>query len=516
MSKTNIDDEILMAFSKNSLQKVSELNGITNVMLREGPKPEFFDAIHRATTAIKSFALTCQQNDIVNFISAKIEPEYDNLRLNKQKINDEFKNSIKEKITELKGLITQVVKSDNKGNTNTVEPIEIENNASHTLFTAIGQLSVWSFHELMNALAKVHGYTEFLEDIAELMNSDTEQAKKDLKGIQEKLTTNVNHMSGIINRIRSLRGKTKIVIKEHNIRSVIKNIQDMTQQPPKTLNWSSLHIPSVDVKFDQIIFEQIWVHLWKLLEEWRTAGTTTLSVCYGHYEKNNKAVDENFKNLLSLYIWLEPNNKDKIDPLSIKYFKETPRPDLAYVFHYTSKIAERISANITSGKTDNGIIVFCITIPCGEIHVAQSETGNSIPQPLHILKMKDNDKPLKNILIIDDEKDLRTILSLKISKMGYGVFTAENIEQANSIINNKKIHLIISDLFLNNESGLDLLKNLNSTSSKIPFMFISGANEDDIPRSLLDILSKYSKAFLTKPIPTNVLKETLEKILPLD
>jgi hypothetical protein len=47
-------------------------------------------------------------------------------------------------------------------------------------------------------------------------------------------------------------------------------------------------------------------------------------------------------------------------------------------------------------------------------------------------------------------------------------------------------------------------------------MFISGANEDDIPRSLLDILSKYSKAFLTKPIPTNVLKETLEKILPLD
>ena len=36
---------------------------------------------------------------------------------------------------------------------------------AYALLTSIGQLSVWSFHELMNNLAKAHGYAEMLEDI---------------------------------------------------------------------------------------------------------------------------------------------------------------------------------------------------------------------------------------------------------------------------------------------------------------------------------------------------------------
>ena len=44
----------------------------------------------------------------------------------------------------------------------------------------------------------------------------------------------------------------------------------------------------------------------------------------------------------------------------------------------------------------------------------------------------------KTILIIDDEKDLRTILSLKVNKMGYNVFVAENITEAINFLDNKK------------------------------------------------------------------------------
>jgi DNA-binding NtrC family response regulator len=129
--------------------------------------------------------------------------------------------------------------------------------------------------------------------------------------------------------------------------------------------------------------------------------------------------------------------------------------------------------------------------------------------------MKQQDKAVKNVLILDDEKDLRTILSLKINKMGYAVSVAENIAEANKILDSKHIDLIISDLFLGQESGLDLLKTLSINAPKIPFIFITGASEDDISKPILDILAKYSKAFLTKPIATQLLKETLEKIIPL-
>ena len=512
MGNSVTDKEILYAFTKNSSQKVLELNGVANVLLKEGAKPEFFDAIYRATSAIKAFASTCHQNQIADFISANIEPHFDSIRLENLDITDDMKKNIKEKISELKEMIKNVVKEEN-----VPEATEIakEEENVHTLLTSIGQLSVWSFHELMNALAKVHGYTEMLEDIYQQLPESSPQIKSDLRTIQEKLISNTSHMTGIINRIRSLRGKTKINIKEHNIRDIIKNIQELTQQPPKSLNWSSLHIPSVNVQFDQVIFEQIWVHLWKLLGEWQSPGTLVQSMCFGKIDVDKVTNNQKFKNKLSIYIWLEPNGTVKFDPTALQYMKQTPQADLAYVFYFTSKIAKRISAEVTCAKSPYGGVIFCITIPCGELIMTVSETGNVIPQPLHILKTRQQDKPLRNVLILDDEKDLRTILSLKINKMGYGVSVAGTIAEANAILDSKEIHLIISDLFLTQESGLDLLKSLSINAPEIPFIFITGANEDDISKPILDILAKYAKGFLTKPIQTQLLKETLEKIIPL-
>lgn len=513
MANIVTDKEILLAFVKNATQKTLELNGIATVLLKEGAKPEFFDAIARTTSAIKAFALTCNQNQISDFISSKIDPEFDSIRLENLSITDDMKKNIKDKIVLLKDMIKNVIKEETQPESPEV-PKE-EEDSLHSLLTSIGQLSVWSFHELMNSLAKVHGYTEMLEDIYQQIPDTTPQLKSDLRTIQEKLISNTSHMTGIINRIRSLRGKTKINIKEHNIRDVIKNIQDLTQQPPKSLNWTSLHIPSVHVQFDQIIFEQIWVHLWKLLGEWQSPGTLAQSMCYGKIDLSKSANNPKFKNNLSVFIWLEPNGTAKFDPTSLEYAKQTPQADLAYVFHFTSKIAKRISAEVECAKTPYGGVIFCITISCGDILSSVSETGNQIPQPLHISKMKQQDKASKNILILDDEKDLRTILSLKINKMGYSVCVAENIAEANKILDSKEIDLIISDLFLGQESGLDLLKTLSINAPKIPFIFITGASEDDISKPILDILAKYSKAFLTKPIATQLLKETLEKIIPL-
>ncbi|KAB8036769.1 response regulator [Silvanigrella paludirubra] len=513
MTNTVTDKEILLAFIKNATQKVQELNGVATVLLKEGARPELFDAIARSTSAIKSFASTCHQNHISDFITSKLDSEFDHIRLQNLSITEEIKKNVKENITVLKDLIKNVLKEESPQET---EVSKEDDDTFHSLLTSIGQLSVWSFHELMNALAKVHGYTEMLEDINQQIPDTTPQLKSDLKTIQEKLIYNTSHMTGIINRIRSLRGKTKINIKEHNIRDVIKNIQDLTQQPPKSLNWSSLHIPSVNVQFDQIIFEQIWVHLWKLLGEWQIPGTLVQSMCFGKIDLNKSTNNPKFKNNLTIYIWLEPNGTVKFDPTTLQYSTQTPQPDLAYVFHYTSKIAKRISAEVNCAKTAYNGVIFSITIPCGDINLSVSEsTGNQIPQPLHILKMKQQDKAVKNVLILDDEKDLRTILSLKINKMGYAVSVAENIAEANKILDSKHIDLIISDLFLGQESGLDLLKTLSINAPKIPFIFITGASEDDISKPILDILAKYSKAFLTKPIATQLLKETLDKIIPL-
>lgn len=514
MEKIISDKEIINTFTKNTLEKIFELNGIVNVLLKEGKKPEFFDAIQRIITSIKYFSLTCNQINIINYITSNIEPDINVIRIEQTDISDEVKKNLKNNISYLKEMINNINKSDllNLPSDITIESI----NNTHSLLTSIGQLSVWSFHDLMNSLAKIHGYTEFLDDIYQKIPDSENEIKKDLRTIQEKLISNVSNMTGIINRIRSLRGKTKIDIKEYSIINVINNIQENTQQPPKTMLWSANNIPNVNVEIDRIIFEQIWVHLWKLLEEWQIPGTLIQSNCFGEIQFDKNSSNQKFKNLLHIYIWNEINGSQKFEPTSLQYSSHTPQADLAFIFQNTSIMAKKTSINIKCAKALNNSIVFNISIPCNNVNDTIIEQKKSVINQFQSIKtQQESNKSSKNVLLLDDDTDLRTILSLKLIKMGYNVSLAENLTEAHIILDTKEINLVISDIFLVRETGIELLKNLCINSPEIPFIFITGANEDDISKPILDILSKYSKAFLTKPIQTQTLKEVLDKIIPL-
>ncbi len=509
------DNEILRAFVTNSKQKIQELNGVATILMKEGPKPEFFDAIYRASSAIKNFAATCNQNQIVYYIVSVIDVQFNQLRLERKEITETVKHEIKENIQNLKDMI---LKLSNDNSTKEAEDESYKDIGENQLemFVAIGQLSVWSFHDMMNAFAKIHGYTELLDDIVQHIPKTFSQVHSELHVVKEKLISNTEYMTGIINRIRSLRGKTKLIMKEHNIRSIVQKIQDLTQQPRKTLQWSTLQIPSVNVQVDYIIFEQMWVHLWRLLAEWQIPGKSLQSLCLGKIEKNKYPGNPKFKNQLNLYIWLESNDISKLNPEEINFNNKTEHSDIANIFLYTAKTAERIQCEVLYGKTSEGVPLFKISLTCDDIlHAVSEATGNTVPQPLHATDENKNLVPLKYVLIVDDEKDLRSILSLKISKLGYGVCAASTIQEARELTKQKDIKLILSDLYLNNESGIELMKEFKQSFPSTPFIFITGADADDIPNSIMEIMTKYSSGFLAKPISNQTLKDMLDKNLPL-
>ncbi|KAB8027965.1 response regulator [Fluviispira multicolorata] len=515
MSENLSENEIIHAFVINAKQKIQELNGVATVLMKEGAKPEFFDAIYRASTSIKNFASTCNQNQIVYFIVSVIDAQFNRIRLEKKEITDTEKLEIKENIKTLREMVLKLVNEMPTKETAIVTSDETNENQLELLAT-IGQLSVWSFHEMMNAFAKVHGYTELLDDIAQHIPKTFTQVHSEMHVVQGKLIANTEYMTGIMNRIRSLRGKTKITLKDFNIRSLVQRIQDLTQQPRKTLQWSALQIPSVNIQVDHIIFEQMWVHLWKLLSEWQTPNKNIQSMCLGKIEKNKNPNNPKYKNQLNLYIWIEPNSDSRINPEALTYTDKTEHTDIANVFHYTAKTAARIQCEASYGKSNEGSPVFKISLACDDILHAISEiTGNAVPQPLHLTEENKINAPLKYVLIVDDEKDLRAILSIKISKLGYGVCAASSIQEARDISKQKEIKLILSDLFLNNESGIELMKEFKLNFPTVPFIFITGADEDDIPNSIMEIMMKYTSGFLPKPISNQTLKEILDKNLPL-
>ena len=79
-----------------------------------------------------------------------------------------------------------------------------------------------------------------------------------------------------------------------------------------------------------------------------------------------------------------------------------------------------------------------------------------------------------NILIVDDEKNIREGLKKAIDMDGYNSFVAENGEQALSIIETMHIDLVITDLKMPIMSGEKLLKKIRTNHSNLPVIILTG------------------------------------------
>jgi len=75
-----------------------------------------------------------------------------------------------------------------------------------------------------------------------------------------------------------------------------------------------------------------------------------------------------------------------------------------------------------------------------------------------------------NILIVEDEQDIRELLEIHLSKEGYKIFTAEDGEQALDLFQNKDIDIALLDVMIPKIDGFKVLKKIRETS-EIPVIF---------------------------------------------
>ena len=116
------------------------------------------------------------------------------------------------------------------------------------------------------------------------------------------------------------------------------------------------------------------------------------------------------------------------------------------------------------------------------------------------------------VLIIDDEEIIRTMASKILVHAGYDVLTAENGHQGFTIFNeqNNDIDLVLLDLCMEGQSGVDTLKKLRSISPELPCVISSGrqTSKSEIPEDLIQ-----GVAFLQKPYRSAELSAIVNKLL---
>jgi len=93
----------------------------------------------------------------------------------------------------------------------------------------------------------------------------------------------------------------------------------------------------------------------------------------------------------------------------------------------------------------------------------------------------------KKILIIEDDKFLRELISQKLIAKGYEIIEAENGEKGIKMTEKEKPDLILLDLILPGIDGFEVLEKIKNDLklSQIPVVILSNLGQkDDIERGL--------------------------------
>lgn len=87
----------------------------------------------------------------------------------------------------------------------------------------------------------------------------------------------------------------------------------------------------------------------------------------------------------------------------------------------------------------------------------------------------------QKLLLVDDQKEIRTILMQKLSVQEDLLITeASCVEEAIRIISNEKVDIIVSDLCMEPIDGLSFFSYIKENCIDIPFILFSGS-EFELP-----------------------------------
>ncbi|MCI1579816.1 MAG: response regulator transcription factor [Clostridium beijerinckii] len=84
---------------------------------------------------------------------------------------------------------------------------------------------------------------------------------------------------------------------------------------------------------------------------------------------------------------------------------------------------------------------------------------------------------MNNILVVDDEKEIRNLLEINLRNEGYNVFKASCGEEALDILEKEEIHLIVLDIMMPHMDGLEVCRRVREKYN-IPILMLSAKSED--------------------------------------
>jgi DNA-binding response OmpR family regulator len=110
----------------------------------------------------------------------------------------------------------------------------------------------------------------------------------------------------------------------------------------------------------------------------------------------------------------------------------------------------------------------------------------------------------RRVLVVDDDGIIRGVLERKLAAQGYLISTAGSGSGALDLLRDGAIDLVLLDLELPDQSGIDALRQIRLSHSAIdlPVIMVTGR---DATESVIEALDETANDYVTKPVDFPVL-----------
>lgn len=117
------------------------------------------------------------------------------------------------------------------------------------------------------------------------------------------------------------------------------------------------------------------------------------------------------------------------------------------------------------------------------------------------------------VLVVDDDPAMLDVLRMRLQVWGYEVFLAEDALTGARLAAKEAPHVILTDVWLPDASGVDLLRALTKADPRIPIILMSAHGSVDLA---VESIKQGAVDYLTKPLDYNRLKRLLAKTCSRD
>lgn len=280
----------------------------------------------------------------------------------------------------------------------------------------------------------------------------------------------------------------------------------------------SLESVNIDKKFVEIAINNLVTNAIKYSE----SGTITVST-----SANNT----------SMFITVKDEGRGfSCNPENLfqRYYREQENDNISGYglgLSYARLLIRMMNGDIKASKNSGKGSTFTISLPLKQINESTTnipETDQTVTEEIEVSKevntnvikiqnqqfIDETDFDTKNmsLLIVDDQEDILEFISKEYALLFKAIYTAQNGEEALSIIQEKMPNIVVSDIIMPKMTGFDLCKKIktNVELSHIPVILLTSRTD---PKNQDMGYKMGADAFIPKPFDSKALYRTIRSQL---